>query len=353
MINYLKEVARGKRGARDLDYEDALRAASAILDGTSTPAQTGAFLAAQRIKLESIDELEAFVHAIRHRSRREKLFPGALDCASPYDGRRSSFISTFPAAFVLGSAGVPVTLHGSAALPPKYGVTLGDIMLAGGIPAAALTPDDYIAAARTSGVLYAASEQWCPPLGALRPLRLELGMRTVLNTAEKLADYGRASCLSIGIFHNTVFDRMSRLLVRLGYTRALVIQGQEGSDDVFIDRPTRIYTIENSDASLDVIDPELWGLDTQVPPMDWTPQLQLATAEEVLQGRGHMACYNQTLLNAALRLKLAGAAGSVEEGLYQAKAQLEDGEAWKTYQAWKQALTVPREAVSELPGAGK
>ena len=65
MIDVLKEVGRGKRGARDLTYEEALQAAEHILGGTATPAQIGAFLAAERIKMESVEELETFVLTCR------------------------------------------------------------------------------------------------------------------------------------------------------------------------------------------------------------------------------------------------------------------------------------------------
>lgn len=76
MINILKEVARGKRGARDLNYEESTYAAESILGRTASPAQIGAFLAAERIKLESVEELEAFVYVLRKYAHREPLFCG-------------------------------------------------------------------------------------------------------------------------------------------------------------------------------------------------------------------------------------------------------------------------------------
>ncbi|KUP24206.1 anthranilate phosphoribosyltransferase [Paenibacillus sp. DMB5] len=337
MINLLKEVARGKRGARDLSYDEAVAAAEAILCQTASPVQIGAFLIAERIKLESIEELEAFVAVCRKYARREPVLQG-LDCAGPYDGRRNSFIATFPTAFVLAAAGIPVTLHGAAPLPPKWGITLQDIIEASGVRVAGLSRDEAIAAAETSGVLFAQADQWCPPLGALRPLREDIGMRTILNTAEKLIDYSCSPYIVFGIYHNTVFDRISRLIIKLGYSKGLVVQGAEGSEDLFIDRPNRVYTVAEGQAQLDIIDPELLGLETEVPELDWTARLQLQTAEEVLQGGGHMAFYNQTLLNGAARLHLAGKAGSLEEGVYICKHLLDNGRAWRVYEQWRSAL---------------
>ncbi|MRN55239.1 anthranilate phosphoribosyltransferase [Paenibacillus monticola] len=337
MINILKEVARGKRGARDLSYEEAVYTAESILGLTASPVQIGAFLIAERIKLESIEELEAFVSVCRKYAHREPLQQG-LDCAGPYDGRKRSFVSTFPTAFLLSAAGLPVTLHGAASLPPKWGVTLQDIIHETGINVTQLTRREAVTAARESGVLFAAAEQWCPPLGAIRSLREDIGMRTIFNTVEKLVDYSCSPFIVFGIYHNTVFDLLSRLIIKLGYQKALIIQGVEGSEDLYIDRPTRVYTIENGLSALDIIDPESLGLDTEVPELDWTALQQITTTEAVLQGGGHMAFYNQTLLNGAARLHLAGKVNSLEEGVYTCKHLLDNGEAWSVYTRWKSAL---------------
>ena len=344
MINLLKEVARGKRGARDLTYAESTQAAESILGLTASPAQIGAFLIAERIKLESVEELEAFVDVCRKYARREPILEG-LDCAGPYDGRTSSFIATFPVAFLLAAAGLPVTLHGTSSLPPKWGVTLLDMISAAGIDTLNLSRADAIIAAKRSGVLFADAEQWCPPLRDIRSIREELGMRSIFNTAEKLIDYSCSPFIVFGIYHNTVFDKVSRLILKLGYRRALVIQGMEGSEDLYIDRPTRVYSVQNGTSELSIIDPESMGLDTPVPEMQWTSRQQLITAEAVLQGGGHMAFYNQTLLNGAVRLHLGGKVNSVEEGLYVCKDLLDNGEAWNVYNTWRNALLHSGEAV--------
>lgn len=337
MINILKEVARGKRGARDLSYEEAVHAAESILGQTASPVQIGAFLIAERIKLESIEELEAFVAVSRKYAHREPVQQG-LDCAGPYDGRKNSFVATFPAAFLLSAAGVPVTLHGSASLPPKWGVTLQDIIEKSGIDISQQTRTEAVEAAARSGVLFANSELWCPPLGDIRNLREDIGMRTIFNTVEKLIDYSCSPYIVFGIFHNTVFDRISRLIIKLGYLKGLIVQGVEGSEDLYIDRPNRVYRIEDGEARMDIIDPDALGLETIVPEVNWTALRQLQAAEEVLQGGGHMAFYNQTLLNGAARLHLAGKVNSIEEGVYTCKHLLDNGEAWEVYTKWRSTL---------------
>lgn len=346
MIQLLKEVARGKRGARDLTYDEAVLAAEAILTQEATPAQIGAFFIAERIKMESVDELEAFVRVSRKYARREAGLGIGLDCAGPYDGRKSSFYATFPTAFLLAAAGLPNALHGTASLPPKWGITLQDIVAAAGIAAADLTPERTLRAFERSGVLFASTEQWCPPLGRLRQIREELGMRTVLNSAEKLLDLASSPRIVFGVYHNTVFDRLARLFIKLGYERALIVQGVEGSEDLHINRPTRAYLVEDGEFHLHIFDPETYGIEAELPERTWTPEGQLAVAEAVLRGEADLAYTNQVLFNGAVRLHLAGQADSVEQGLYACKALLDGGEAHAAYAGWRAALREPMGAAA-------
>ena len=337
ITNLLKEVGRGKRGARDLEREEAVLAADLIVNRKATPAQIGAFLIAERIKMESVDELEAFVLECRRHAYREPIHQG-LDCAGPYDGRKKSFYATFPTAFLLAAAGLPVTLHGAASLPPKWGLTLHDLLGELEIKAEQLPREQLIRTARDTGVLYVPTEEWCPPLGKLRGIREELGMRTVFNTAEKLIDFSLSPYLVYGVYHNTVFERMSKLMSNLNYKRALIVQGSEGSEDVFIDRPTRTYLVENGGAELHVLNPDSYGVLTQLPEIEWTAERQVNTAEEVLSGEGHMAFANQVMLNAALRLQLSDRTDSIEEGLYTCKSLLDSGKPLELYRRWRNAL---------------
>ncbi|MGO4699314.1 anthranilate phosphoribosyltransferase [Paenibacillus sp. 2TAB26] len=337
IANLLKEVARGKRGARDLNYEEALEAANSILELKATPAQIGAFFIAERMKMESVEELEAFVTVCRKHAYRSPLQQG-LDCAGPYDGRKKSFFTTFATAFLLAAAGLPVTLHGTAPLPPKWGITLHEIILELGINTECIPREQILKAAKDTGVLYVPAEQWCPPLKQLRSIRLELGMRTVLNTAEKLIDYTHSPYLVFGVYHNTVLARMTQLATNLRYRKALIVQGVEGSEDLFIERPTRTFTVEDGESRLQIIDPGTYGLETPIPDTDWTPAEQIHMTEAVLQGEGHIAFVNQVLLNGAVRLQFVGKVDSIEEGIYTCQHLLDSCAPWELYRKWQGAM---------------
>ncbi|WP_025848377.1 anthranilate phosphoribosyltransferase [Paenibacillus ehimensis] len=337
MIGFLQEVGRGKRGARDLSYEEARQAAEWIITGKAAPSQCGAFLMAERIKMESADELRAFIDALRSRSHTYPV-KGSMDCAGPYDGRTRTFMATFPTAFVLAACGLPATLHGSPSLPPKWGVTLTDVLHALNIPVTGIPREAWTAAAEASGFLFVPTEEWCPPLKELRQLRLELGLRTVFNSAEKLLRFSDPAYMTMGVFHGTVFEKMTRLLLELGISKGIVVQGTEGSDDAAVNQRTRTYVIKEGRSELFIVDPEMFELMVDVPEVQWTAGLQAQTALAVLRGDAELPYLNAVLLNSALRLWIGGQAGSIEEGIYLARHAIEQGAALRKYENWSASL---------------
>lgn len=336
MIQFLKEVGRGKRGARDLSYEEAVQAAELILSGAATPAQIGAFLMAERIKTESMEEILAFTEICRSRINAHDM-EGSLDCAGPYDGRRTSFLATFPAAFVLTACGLPVTLHSSPSLPPKWGITLADVMQELGIRNGAQSRETLIAASKTSGLLYVPTEEWCPDLGRLRPFRIEIGVRSLYNTVEKLLRFSNSPYMAVGVYHGTVFEKVAQLLIQLGIKNGIVVQGMEGSEDVSVSKRTRALLIRNGEFEPFLIDPEQYGLQAELPELEWTPELHLQTALAVLKGEADEPFRNLVLLNSAIRLLITGRAASIEQGIAQAEHALDSGLAWKRYENWREA----------------
>ncbi|MDQ0901537.1 MULTISPECIES: anthranilate phosphoribosyltransferase [unclassified Paenibacillus] len=337
MISLLKEVGRGKRGARDLTYEEASQAAELILTGAATQAQMGAFLVAERIKMESPEELKAFIDALRQRIQTYPI-PGSMDCAGPYDGRSRTFIATLPTAFVLAACGLPTTLHGSPSMPPKWGITLSDVLAALEVPALDASREALISAAARTGFLFAPTENWCAPLGELRELRKELGLRTVFNTAEKLLRFTEAPFMAVGVFHGTVFEKITNLLIELGVSHGIVVQGMEGSEDLSVDKRTRTYLIQEGASELFIVDPEIYELMVEVPEIEWTAQLQGETALSVLRGEAELPYLNMVLLNSAVRLWVSKKAGSIEEGIYLARHAIEQGAALQKFTEWTEAI---------------
>lgn len=67
---YIKEIGRGKDGARALNRSQATDLFGQVLDGSVTDLEVGAFCLAMRIKGETADEMAGFLDATHARLNR-------------------------------------------------------------------------------------------------------------------------------------------------------------------------------------------------------------------------------------------------------------------------------------------
>src|SRR6185369_15937285 len=67
---YIKEIGRGKQGARSLNRAQATDLFGQVLDGAVTDLEVGAFCLAMRIKGETTDEMAGFLDAAYARMNR-------------------------------------------------------------------------------------------------------------------------------------------------------------------------------------------------------------------------------------------------------------------------------------------
>jgi len=333
MQSFIKEVGRGKKGAKDLPLDVAKQAADQIMSGEATPAQVGAYLMAERMKSETVEELLAFTLSARERSVQiTHTRTGVLDCAGAYDGRGKSFASTIPVAAVLATAGVPVVLHASKSLPPKYGVTLLEIVQALQAP---VDTEAEVAGKRLSeqGIVFLETESYNQPLRQLRPIREELGVRTLLNYAEKFLNLTGATYGMAGVFHTTALDKAAELMVHLGYRRGMIVQGVDGSEDVPTNRPFAFCLVQDGVIEKQLIDPKEYGLSDEMDTTRISPEEQAERILSVLQGGEQHR--NSVVLNSAIRLLLTERVETLQEGIDMARSILESGQAWNTFSTWK------------------
>ena len=113
--HYLKEIARGKQGARSLDRAQAADLFGQVLDGAVTDLEIGAFCVAMRVKGETPEEMCGFLDATHARLRRATPASGRTAIVVPsYNGARRLPVLTPLLAGLLAQRGWPVLIHGTA-----------------------------------------------------------------------------------------------------------------------------------------------------------------------------------------------------------------------------------------------
>src|SRR5688572_29122556 len=107
------------------------------MEGQASLPQVAAFMAALRIKEESVEELTACTRVIRRYCQHLPcVHPHLIDICVPYDGRTKTALLLAASAITAASCGAYVGLHGRTGqtTPPKFGIGVGDIFNALDIP---------------------------------------------------------------------------------------------------------------------------------------------------------------------------------------------------------------------------
>lgn len=342
MQKWIKEVGRGKRGAKDLNYEESRQAAAEIVSGQATDAQIAAFFMAERIKMETPEELLGFIHEYRENTKRLPIkTSGLLDCGGPYNGR-NTFAATIPVSILLSEQGLPVMLHASESLPPKNGTSLKTILEKLSIPIG-VNVSELQLALKHGGAAFAWSDHFCPSLANLRRIRKEIGVRTMMNTVEKLLDIGNASYIILGVFHRTAVNKIIPSLQKLNYEKAFIVQGVEGSEDLPVHRSSFIYKITADTHKSVIIDPEEFGLkhSKEVNKEILSADQQSSIIQRVLSGddASELSAYRaQVVLNAGVRYCLLGHTSTIGEGTALADQQLKEGAGERHLSLWQQKV---------------
>ena len=182
---FIREIGRGKKGARDMSRDDARAVYSAMLEGQVSDLELGALLIGMRSKGESVAEIAGFLDAAEDSFECLQAPAGefAPVVIPSYNGARQMPNLTPLLALMLAREGVPVLVHGVASDPGR--VTTAEILSAMNIRpvgSAAATADAF--ARREPAFITIAS--LAPRLDRLLQMRRVLGLRNSTHTLVKI-----------------------------------------------------------------------------------------------------------------------------------------------------------------------
>jgi anthranilate phosphoribosyltransferase len=182
---FIKEIGRGKKGARSLSRDDACQLYAAMLDGRVSDLEMGGIMLAMRIKGESVDEIAGFLDAAE--ASFDKLCAPAGEHAPvvipSYNGSRSMANLTPLLALLLAREGVPVLIHGVTRDPRR--VTTAEILRELGFSFAHSAQDAQSQLARREPV-FMPIDALAPRMARLLAMRRILGVRNSTHTLVKI-----------------------------------------------------------------------------------------------------------------------------------------------------------------------
>jgi len=234
---FIKEIGRGKKGARSISREDACRLYAAMLDGRVSDLELGGIMLAMRIKGESVDEIAGFLDAAEQSFDLLPTPPGdyAPVVIPSYNGSRQMPNLTPLLAISLAERGVPVLIHGVTSDPGR--VTTAEILQELGF-AFARSVDDALRGFARREPVFMPIEVLAPRMARLLSMRRILGVRNSTHTLVKIMQPFAGPALRL-----TSYTHPEYLEMLTAYFSSAV-PAERG--DVFLMRGTEGETVANA-----------------------------------------------------------------------------------------------------------
>lgn len=275
--HYLKEIGRGKEGARSLSREQAADLFGRLLDGAVTDLEVGAFCLAMRIKGETPEEMAGFLDATQARIDRLPDAGVPTVVLPSYNGARKLPVLTPLLALLLTREGAAVLVHGTSTEDRRVpaSAVLAEL---GHAPWHALAP---LCAGQCA---FVPTERLHPGLKRLLDVRRVVGLRNPAHSLVKLLNPCVGPALVVGSYTHPDYARAMADTFALIGAHAMLLRGTEGEPvadarrtprmDVFVDGASCL-TETAQEGSLARV-PEL--------PRDLSPAATARYVERVLAG---------------------------------------------------------------------
>jgi anthranilate phosphoribosyltransferase len=318
---------------RSLSTDDARRLLIGMIDPEVPPALAGAVLAAIRAKTVTPEELRGFALGMRSLARQPNIKPDieAVDIVGTGGDKSGSFNLSTGASLLTAAAGLPVIKHGNRSVSSKAGSA--DVLEALGL-SLPLDEEDAARCLAATNFTFLFAPHYHPAMKVLGPVRVALGVRTVVNILGPLTNPAAPPYHVIGAYNEATARLMAQALAGMSVKRAFVVHGAGGWDEPTPLGPFLLLDVRGSKDGVGEVresrrSPAEYGM-----PVCDEASLQGADASHnaaaltrVLRGEEHGAHRDALVLGAALALEVAGRAATPATAAAQAAAAIDDGRA--------------------------
>ncbi|MDB5843000.1 MAG: glycosyl transferase, family 3 [Polaromonas sp.] len=219
--HYIKEIGRGKDGARPLSREQSADLLGQVLDGVVTDLEIGGFCLAMRIKGETPEEMAGFLDAVHQRLNMIPASDGPIVVLPSYNGARKLPVLTPLLALLLAREGCSVLVHGTPTESKR--VFSSEVLAALDVPA--LTAIKSIASGE---VAFAPTELLSPALKRLLDVRRAVGLRNPAHSLVKLMNPVAGRALVVSSYTHPEYALSMAATFELVQADALLLRGTEG-----------------------------------------------------------------------------------------------------------------------------
>jgi len=333
MLTHFIERAGAGRALTRAEAETVM---DELLSGRLGTPEIARLLAALRSRPYAVDELVGFALSMRRHAQPvftpdEPPLDHLVDtCGTGGDSGGTFNIST-AAAIVAAAAGARVAKHGNRSVSSRCGSA--DVLEALGVKID--MPFERIGAAiREVGIGFIFAQMAHRSMRHASEARRQLGGRTIFNLLGPLTNPAGARAQVLGVFSADAVDLVAAALAQLGVTRAFVVHGADGLDEISLAGETLVADVQEGSVRRYAISPEEFGVRrAPVESLRGGDAAENAALICRILADEHGAARDVVVVNAAAALVAAGAAQNFLDGAHLAAQAIRNDAARRTLDA--------------------
>lgn len=329
----IKQAIKTVMDGKDLDFHTAKETMNEIMEGKTTNAQMGAFLAALRMKGESVDEITAFATVMREKGVKINPVRDVIDIVGTGGDCAGTFNISTTSAFVVAAGKVPVAKHGGRSVSSKSGAA--DVLEQLGINID-VSPERAQEILELCNLCFMFAPKYHSSMKFAAPVRMEMGVRTVFNILGPLSNPAGSTMQLMGVYDKKLVEPLATVLSKLGVVRGLVVCG-DGIDEITLTGETKVCEIRHGEIKSYTITPEQFGFNRcKIEDLiGGDPTENAKITKRILLGEERGPKRDIVILNAAMALYLGIDDCTVEDCVKLATRLIDTNQAYAKLEALK------------------
>jgi len=290
---YIKAVGTGTKHNHNLTSSQMHHATDLMLNQDEIYSeQISAFLLGWRIKGETIDEFKGMLSSFDTFIQKTTIV-NSIELGYPYDGKKNNPYLFSLIAKYLKKFDINIIVSGDKLQPAKNGITVQNICESSKL--------DF-----SDNLHYFPRSKYFKELSNLSEIRNRLGIRTGINSVERLLNPANSSIAFLGVFHKPFMQKYVEIFAPR-YDKLVIVKGNEGTSEIF--SKCQYWIAEDGNITEYKIDPKDFGI-------NYTRSWERITIEESLEAilNPSKELLNLAKLNAAFILFVSNKVKSIEEG---------------------------------------
>ena len=318
----IKQIKEKIFNSQDLSLDETIFVFDLIMTGKLSEIDIAAILIGIKLKIESQNEILGAAKIMRSKSLKIQSDNQTVDtCGTGGDMIGTLNIST-SAAIVAASAGVKIAKHGNRSISSKSGSA--DMLEKLGYKISNDLKDLKFNLDNNKFCFLFAQYHHEAMKHVIR-VRKELGTRTIFNLLGPLTNPANTKRQLLGVYDKKWVKIHCEVLKELGSTRAMVVHGKDGLDEISLSGITFIAELKDNKIKEYIFDPKEYGY-TYIKNSDifgGSPEYNAKKFLEMLDGQ-NKKFQHIIELNAGTAIYLSGITNNVKEGFNLARHVIEN-----------------------------